>query len=289
MNIFIIANPVASGGDAGQRAVRLGDILRNRGHHCEVYLTRFSGDAKQRISIIGGGIDRVVVVGGDGTFNEVLNGIPDDWGIPLAQLPTGNANLLGKDLNFPKGITEMADLLERGTVLKADLALMNNLRFIMVAGVGFDARVTEELKKVRKGRVNNLSYLVPALIALRDRPRFYNVVVDGKFHAIGAMVLVCNVRTYGGFCTPAFDAGIDTGVLDVLVLPGKHFFDLAMMLVHSAFGRITRMRGVHYLKGKQVTITAEDPIPVQLDGDFQGRYPAIGIDLQPGALSLLIP
>ncbi len=289
MKIFIVANPVASGGDAGAKAKELKKILKQRGHHPEIYLTRFRGDARQKISNISRGIDRIVVVGGDGTVNEILNGITMDCDIPLTQFPTGNANLLGKDLNLPDNALGMVDMIENGKVIKADLATMNGLKFIMVAGVGFDARVTEELKKVRQGKVNNLSYLIPALKALNKKPSIYDVVVDGHLHAKGEIVLICNVRNYAGLFTIAFDAGIDTGVLDVVVVSKQGLFNLGRVLAHSIFGRIGRMRGVTYLKGRQVTITTENPMPVQLDGDFQGRHKEVRISLFPGSLPFFVP
>ncbi len=291
MNILIIANPIASGGDAGKRAGMLAAILNRRGHRAQTYLTRFAGDGKQRVSeICRDAFDRIVVVGGDGTFNEIINGLPENISVPIAQLPTGNANLLGKDLCLPRTPAGTADLLESGRVIMADLAEMNGMKFIMIAGAGFDAKVTEALKAVRTGRVSNLSYALPVLRTLRSGARtMFHVVVDGCRHARGEIVLVCNVRSYGGICEMAFDAGVDTGNLDIVVLPKETAGSLAWYFFMARFSRITRIKGVTYLKGKQVTITADTPVPMQLDGDFAGRFPEVRISLKPNCLPIVAP
>lgn len=291
MKILIIANPIASGGDAGKRAGILADILKRRGHQAEAYLTRFAGDGKQRVSAIGqDAFDRIAVVGGDGTFNEIISGLPENLSIPLVQLPTGNANLLAKDLRLPKSPAGTADLIENGRVIMADVAAMNGIKFIMIAGAGFDAKVTERLKAVRTGRVSNLSYAMPVLRTLRSDPRvMFHVKVDGRCQAKGEIVLVCNVRSYGGICEMAFDAGLDSGCLDIVVLPKESAFSIARYFFMARFSRITRLKGVTYLKGRQVTITSDTPVPMQVDGDFAGRFPEVQISLKPNCLPILAP
>ncbi len=167
---------------------------------------------------------------------------------------------------------------------------MNGLRFIMVAGAGFDARVTAELGKVRKGRVGNMSYVVPILRALRTPAASpLTVTVDRKQTAAGAAVLVCNVRSYGGICEIAFDAGIATGRLDIVVLPEEGLWPFVKVVAMARLSRVTRLQGIRYFQGADVRITAGDPIPAQVDGDFAGRHPEILIRLRPASLPLVVP
>ncbi|MFZ5570362.1 MAG: diacylglycerol/lipid kinase family protein [Thermodesulfobacteriota bacterium] len=290
MKILIIANPIASGGDAGKRAERLSAILEQRGHRTELHLTRFAGDGRQRVARTTGDVDRIVIVGGDGTFNEVLNGIPEGCSIPVAQLPTGNANLLAHDLALPKEPLDTANLLENGRILMADTARMNRHKFIMIASAGFDARVTEELKKVRTGRASNFSYILPAFRALRNKERTsFTAVVDDRVFVKGQWVVVCKTRSYGAICEMAFDAGVDTGLLDIIVLPWENAGALLLYFLLAKFSRITRLSQVSYLKGKKVAITADAPIPMEVDGDFAGRFPEVIIEILPGCLPLMVP
>jgi YegS/Rv2252/BmrU family lipid kinase len=290
MNILIVANPIAGGGRARGRVDALAAVLTSRGHSVSPYFTRFAGDGKQQLLRLDPGFDRVVVVGGDGTFNEAVNGLPEGCDTPLLHLPTGNANLLATDLGLPRDAAGAADLLERGRVIRADVAVMNGTRFIMVAGAGFDARVTEELKRVRRGNVSNLSYVLPVLRALRGRsgPPLA-VSVDGQPPAAGAAVLVCNVRTYGGICEIAFAADVANGRLDIVVLPEEGLWPLVKVFAAARFSRVTRVRGVRYLTGKRVAISASAPVAMQLDGDFVGRFRQVDIALYPASVPIVVP
>jgi YegS/Rv2252/BmrU family lipid kinase len=289
MKILIVGNPIASRGGVESKISRLTAVLEHRGHRVESYLTRFAGDGRRYIATAAAAFDRIVVVGGDGTFNEVLNGIPGDIEVPLLQLPTGNANLLARDLSLQRTVAGAAHLLEHGRVIRADTADMNGVRFIMVAGVGFDARVTEELKKVRKGRAGNLSYVIPIFRALRSRSGSPLTVTVDREQTAAAAVLICNVRSYGGICEIAFDAGIDTRRLDIVVLPEEGLWPFAKVFAMARISRVTRLQGVRYFQGATVRITGNNPIPVQVDGDFAGRYPEIDISLQPASLPLVVP
>ncbi len=290
MKILIIANPIASGGNAGKRSACLANILEKRGHKVEAYLTRFAGDGKDRVARVEDDLDRIVVVGGDGTFNEVLNGIPEDCSIPILQLPTGNANLLGQDLSLPQNPEETADLLENGRVISADSGTMNGLKFIMVTSAGFDAQVTEELKKVRTGKTSNLGYVLPVLRTLKAGSRaLYTVLVDEQEQASGPWIVVSKVRSYGGICEMAYKAGASTGLLDIIVLPKADALSILFYFLWSKFSRIDKLKGVRYLQGRHIKISADAPIPMQIDGDFAGRHAEVDIQIKPAGIPLVVP
>lgn len=288
MRILIIGNPIASGGNALNRMDRLENILKHRGHSVMTYMTKYAGDGKENIGRISQGIDRIVIVGGDGTVNEIVNGLPKGFSIPLCQWPTGNANLLKKELCLPDKPLYIADLVENGRVIMADLAVMNGEKFIMLAGTGFDARVTEELKKVRTKKVNNFSYILPILRALRAHSQSrVTVCVDDQEPVTGAVALVCNVKNYAGICEIAFDAGLETGCLDIVVFPKDTFFSLAKYLILSMVRKTNRLKGVSYLKGSHIRIRSDILIPVELDGDFNGRHREVVIELIKGVVPII--
>jgi len=290
MKVLIIGNPIASGGNAGKKITELKEILEKRGHAADAYLTKFAGDGKERISRVSDDTDRIVIAGGDGTVNEIINGIPDGFSIPILQMPTGNANLLGHELNLPKDVQDAADLLENGKIIMADMAQMNGTRFIMVAGAGLDARVTEEVKKNRTGRVNNLTYAGSILKALKNpSPAEYDVVVDDKKFVRGAAVLVCNVRNYAGICEVAWEADVCSRTLDIIVFPKDNFLSFLKYLMFAKFSRVTKLDGVSYLKGKKVRITSRVDVPVELDGDFNGRHSVVDIEIMNQQVPLVVP
>jgi YegS/Rv2252/BmrU family lipid kinase len=291
MKITIIGNPISSGGDTGKRMAKLQRILEDRGHTVTPYLTRFAGDGRNEIARLSENMDRVVVVGGDGTFNEIVNGLPDRSSVPLLHFPSGNANLMGKDLGLPKNEEKVADLLENGKVVMADAGTMNGEKFIMVCGMGFDARVTEEVKKIRKGKVNNMTYVLPTFRALStaENSVFRVTVDDDPSEYLGKAVIVANVRTYGGICEIAHKAGIATGVLDVVVLPEENAMAVVKYLIYAKFFKIDMLKNVTYLKARNIRIESGSPIPVELDGDFNGRHDRVDITVIPASVPLVVP
>lgn len=290
MRIVIIGNPISSGGNAEKRVSELETCLKDRGHEVSSYLTRYAGDARENIAQISEGADRIVIIGGDGTVNEIVNGIPDGFSVPLCHWPMGNANLMAQDLNLPKKLKSVVDLIENGRVMEADAGTMNGEKFIMLSGVGFDARVTEEVKKVRNGKVSNATYVRPIIRALKDHSKSrFTVQVDDQPQVEGAIVLVCNVKNYAGICEIAKEAGPDTGSLDVIVFPNDTFSAFIKYLITAMITRVTCLKGVHYLKGTHIRITSENPIPVELDGDFNGRHNEVDILLHKGCVPVLVP
>lgn len=292
MNILLIGNPISSGGNAGKRMERLGALLKDRGHQVTIYLTQYAGDGREHIHELSKDMDRTVVVGGDGTLNEIINGLPAMSDCPILHFPTGNANLLAQDLKLPKKEAHVAELIENGKTIMADVGVMNSNRFIMVCGMGFDARVTEELKKVRTGKVSNLSYVKPFLKAVKNPSQspMRVTIDDGEIKTQGAAVLVANVRNYGGICNMAYEAGVSTGLLDVVVFPRENLFSLLVYLLTAKFGKITRIKDVTYVKAKKnVLVQSDEPIPVELDGDFYDHHNEVLIQNQPGSLPLIVP
>ncbi|MFH1157194.1 MAG: diacylglycerol kinase family protein [Pseudomonadota bacterium] len=287
MKILIIGNPIASGGHAAEKIKALTRILNARGHQVEPCLTRYAGHGKSRVAALENDIDRIIAVGGDGTLNEIVSGMVQSRCVPLLQLPSGNANLLARDLGLPRTVSETAILVESGRIIMADLGFMNEKPFVMVAGAGFDARVTEALKSRRKGRVTNLSYVLPMLTAFRAGQQKFNVKVDNQVSVSGAMVLVSNVKNYAGLFDMAFDADIASGSLDVILLPKASPLFLAQCLAAGVLSRITRIPGVVYLKGRDVTITESSPIPVQIDGDFAGWHDRVSIRMEPARIPII--
>src|SRR5204862_2064920 len=98
----------------------------------EVYLTTGGGDAKRRAGCLEADVDRLVVAGGDGTLNEVLNGPCDPSRTPIALLPMGTANVLARELGLPREPVEIAAMIDGGAIRRLDMGLVGERRFLMV-------------------------------------------------------------------------------------------------------------------------------------------------------------
>lgn len=289
MRILVIVNPVSGGGRAGTLARGLVRCLGQRGHAVESFETARSGEARNRAGEVASEVDRLVVVGGDGTLNEALNGLREPDRIPLAQLPTGTANILGHELRLPRRPEALARILDDGGLRRLDLGLVNDRRFLMLVSSGFDAMVTRDLQTHRVGRLGYRGYARPILRVLRAyRPPRLQVSVDGDEPLSGGMVVVSNTRNYGGLFAVADRARVDSGHLDVCLVKRATRSALARTAVRALLGRVSHSKGVDYRTGIRVELTAEEPAAVEVDGDYFGTTP-VQITIRPACVPFVVP
>jgi len=289
MKTLVIANPIAGGGKGQRLANALTMQLRKRGMDVEMFLTSGTGDAFRRAQSLGDPLDRIVVVGGDGTLNETVNGLNHPSRTPIAQLPVGTANILAHELRLPRRPDKVAAMVATGHVRQIDHGLANGTRFLMVASAGFDAMVTRAVKQRRQGSLGYKGYIVPIVQTLyRYRSPSLRVCLDEGQPITGAMVIVGNTRNYGGLFSVTDRAQCDSGHFDVCVFPNGSPAALGLYALAAAGRRVSRLRNVVYRTARHITITADRPTPVQIDGDYFGQTP-IEITIQPAAVPIIIP
>ena len=291
MKVLIVVNPIAGGGAAARGAERLARLLEDRGHVVESFATRQPEEAGEwaRKREATGDLYRIVVAGGDGTVNDVLNGLEDPSRIPLAHLAHGTANMLARELCIPRDPAAMAALVERGEVRRLDLGKAGSRRFLLVTSSGFDAMVTSALSQARRGTLGYPGYARPIWQTLRRYriPRL-RVTVDGGASLTGALAIVSNIRNYGGLFSIADRARFDSGVLDACVFRGGRVRDLLRYVVAASARRVSRLPDVAYRTGRYIVIEAEEPTAVQIDGDYRGTTP-LTIEVEPSVVPILTP
>jgi YegS/Rv2252/BmrU family lipid kinase len=289
LRILVVANPISGRRHGPVKVRELAEILVRRGHAVELHFTRGPGDAGARAREADPGLDRLVVAGGDGTLNEALNGLADPAKIPLAQLPIGTANLLGREFDLPRTPEACADLVERGRIRRLDLGLLGERRFLALASCGFDAMVTAALAR-RSGALGYRGYLAPIWRTLRSyRPPALRVALDGAAPIPGALVVASHVRSYGGLFSVTDRASPDSGVLDVCIFAGGSIPDLLRYAAAGLRrGMVSRLRGVTYASAAHVEIEADEPVAVEVDGDACGTTPAV-IDVSPRCVPFVVP
>lgn len=289
MRIQVVANPIAGHGRAGGAAQQLAARLTARGHEVECRLTRRRGDARTWAGEAEGRADCLVVAGGDGTLNEAVNGLADPARTPIASLPVGNANNLARELGIPRRLDAFVALLEARPVRRVDLGLVDGQRFVTVVSAGFDAQVTETVRRRRVGTLGYAGYLP----AIWRTWRHYQepalaVRVDGGEPLAGALVVVSNVRHYGGLFRVTERARCDSGHLDLCLLRRARSAHLVGAVAAAFLGRVSHLPGAVQLTGRQVHIDAREPVAVQVDGDHWGTTP-VGLEVRPAALALVAP
>lgn len=289
MQVLIIGNPIAGTGQTERLVHEFGDLLMRRGHHAEIFLTYGEGEAARRARSISSNLDRLVVAGGDGTVNEVLNGLEDPERVPILPLPTGTANQLALSLHLPADPEKLATWLEHGVCKRIDLGLAGSRRFLLLVSAGFDAKVAEEVRKHRGNTLGYSGYVLPLLrTAAANRPARLRIIVDGRQEITGCNVMVLKVRRYGGFFVFADHARLDSGNFEICVFSERTIGWLCLYALAGLTGKASDLPGLIRVTGRTVRIESEVPVPVEIDGDPFGVTP-IDIDLQPAVVPIIIP
>jgi diacylglycerol kinase (ATP) len=267
-DIAVILNPRAR----SERANSLVDELRQLAPEAEFLLTESSGDARQLAAQAArDGFRVVVAAGGDGTVNEVANGLAGSTAA-LGVLPMGTMNVFAKEHGIPAQLEAALAVIRAGTTREIDLAMANDAHFIQLAGVGLDAQVVKETNWESKKRLGALSYLISAAqVASRTPPKL--VVESGGAVHEGSFVIVGNGRYYGAKLVLFPDAKTDDGLLDVLVFKKLGYLDIARYLGGVLIGAHTKLSDVEYFQTRELRVHSEDDVPVEVDGELSGVAP----------------
>jgi len=277
--IFVIFNPAAR----GEKSQRLRQFLESKaGPNVTLAPTLRAGDATQ-MAANANPSDILVAAGGDGTINEVVNGLN---GQPLGILPLGTVNVFAKELGIPTKIEAAWRVIVAGQTRTIDLgcatAAGKQRLFVQLAGVGFDARAVRAASWELKKKVGPLAYVWAGLKTLGGN---HAPVETGKAH--GAAVFIGNGRFYGGKI-PLFPAArLDDGLLDVCVLEKTGLMDLCRYGPAILFGKHTGLRGVHYFQTAEFPCRSVTGTPFELDGEDAGDIP-VTFSVKPRALRVIV-
>jgi YegS/Rv2252/BmrU family lipid kinase len=287
--IHLIYNPISGMAGSGRAAKALARLLKKDGWRVEIHATKRRGHATKLAADLKKRADRLVTIGGDGTINEVVNGL-GDFPLPLGIVPRGAANVLAKELGLPRAVSKVKRIIEEGCVAKLDVGLADKQRFLLMAGVGLDARATVEVHSRRTGSVNFFNYAAAVLKTIAVGHRFpkLHIVVDGEeVKKDVRLAIVGNVRSYGGPFEFTSFARPDDALLDICLFEKTTQFDLLRFLWASFTKTHLNYSDVHYMRGKEITITADKAVPYQLDGDPAGTLPA-HFTVLPQALPVIV-
>ncbi len=289
MKVRIIANPVSGGGRGKTTAQSLQDLLTDALGSAELLLTQKPGDAGEEAGRPGA--DCIVAVGGDGTVNEIANGMRDTTAT-LAILPMGTANVVARELGIPRGPRAVAEMIVEHHIRDMDVGLTNGERFLLGAGAGFDAAVAQALSNSRGRSSSYLKWIGPVLsTAFTYSFPEIRAVVDGKeVSATAQYAIVGNCRYSAGVFAATPKAKIDDGLLDVCLMHDLNPLRLAGLALQLRHARFLERDDVVYVQGKHVELTpaSDDPAPLQIDGDPAGSIPA-EFTIAPKALQVVVP
>ncbi len=296
MRACIIFNPAAK----GQKAERFRRCLATIATECELKLTSAPGDARRlAATAVQEGFDTVIAAGGDGTLNEVLNGMGDVADgftrARLGVLPLGTVNVFARELGIPTRPEAAWPVLRRGNEKTMDLPRLETgeagnrqpLYFAQLAGAGLDSRAIQLVSWSLKKKIGPFAYVMAGLRALCERHPALTVS-DGIRSLTGQLVLIGNGRLYGGNFRVFPQADLADGLLDICVFPRVSWPRLFRCGIKLLLTGSLPETAVTRLRTKSFTLIGNSSVCAEVDGELAGPLPA-KFTVQPRALRVLVP
>jgi len=282
--ILVIINPTAR----SERARELCRKIEHLSPRAYVRITNGPGEAQALAhQAVTEGYERVVAAGGDGTINEVVNGIAGSR-TALGLLPLGTMNVFATELKLPVGnLRKCWDIIEHGHVKAVDLLRANDRHFVQLAGIGFDAQIVAATSFDFKKALGPLSYIISATQIASKKPPLLSVRGGGGTRE-GSFVMIGNGRYYGGPFVLFKEAKIDDGMLDVLIFKNLGYLDIVRYFQAIMLGNHTALSDVEYFQTAQVRVTSTEAVPVEVDGDVIGTLP-VTFKVLPKGLNVMVP
>lgn len=283
----IIGNP--NSGRAGDEDYleRHARTLREGGLKVEVLNTERPDHATELATLAG---DRLVIAaGGDGTVNEVVNGLSKD--ATLGLLPLGTANVLARELGIPLNAEEACKRILNGERTRMDIGVATDTsgverRFTLMAGMGFDANVVNEVTPGLKRYFKMLAFPIAALKVYfkGDLPNLH--IIDGDTIYVAQFAIVANGSYYGGEFQTAEDASLTNGSFEVVLVER-----VSTLLRADVFTRILARspldKAVKSVRTTEILARAPgSDVPVQIDGEIWGRLP-MSFRIEPAAIQIV--
>ncbi len=237
-----------------------------------------------------GDASAIVACGGDGTVADVVTAL-DDSDLPVGIMPGGSTNVIARENRIPLQPDAAARLIfGEHRVARLDVGLSGHRRFLHMAGAGLDSRLFAATNPTLKRRLGWPAYVPAAIRNLLTRPVSFTITVDGTtIHLRSALVLVANGA---GIVRPSLPIypGLrrDDGLLDVIAFTPVGPIQIGRTLLRFATRSLDRSPYAVRLRGRQISLLTDPPIPYQLDGDVVGTTPTT-FGVLPGAARLIVP
>ena len=289
-SVHLIINPHSGYGGGHLLLGKLRSHLRDAGFELIEHKTRWAKDATDYAT---GLRDRpntaAIVWGGDGTVNEVANGLAGS-DVPILICPAGTENLLATELRMPHRPSGILEVLRTGQIVNCDVGSINGKHFLSIIGVGFDGEVVRRLTALRTGHISHLSYFWPIWRTFWEHnfPRL-KITSDGEeiFNDYG-LAFIGNISRYAVGLRICRDAVFDDGMLDLVVFNCR---EQSRLVLHAAWTllRMHPLKGdVVYRRLRKMRIETDHPVPSQADGDVGPDTP-LDIEIIPERIKLIVP
>ena len=265
-------------------------VLRSASLNPRLLPTQTAGHGQELAAQVAAqGADLIVALGGDGTINEIANGLVGS-DTTLGILPGGTANVLANELGLGSSLQRAAERLTHCRPTRISVGLLTTSEglsryFLCMAGAGLDAKIVSRVRVKVKARTGKLAYWMAGLAQFPRRLEQLDVSVEGKLFHCG-FALASRVRNYGGILEIARGASLHRDDFELVLFEGSNPLRYAWYMLGVGIRRVQRMQGVRTIRTESAEIVSAGHL--QIDGEHAGQGPA-RLQIVPKALSLLLP
>ncbi|MFY0625211.1 MAG: diacylglycerol kinase family lipid kinase [Reichenbachiella sp.] len=284
--ILFIVNPISGGKTLKNLEYEISQNLDLDTFDYSIYFTTGRGDAIKKASNSAKSNDIIVAVGGDGTINEIAQGLIGTQ-TALAIIPKGSGNGFSNYFNIPHNPSKAIKKLNGLKIKEIDTATFNHQLFLSVAGMGFDATVAHAFDTF--GKRGFLSY---AWLTLREfinfKPSTYQIEIDGNLIEEDAfLITAANSNQFGNKAYIAPNAVIDDGLLELVIIKPFRFWQAPSIVYHLFNGSIQNCKLCQNLQGHKITIKSSDLI-AQIDGELTTAESINTIEISASSLKMVV-
>ncbi|MBD3313381.1 YegS/Rv2252/BmrU family lipid kinase [Candidatus Woesearchaeota archaeon] len=293
MKMLLIANPKSGKGAAQRVLPKVRDFFEKNYVELEIYLTKKQGDAinKAKRAALSGKYEVIIASGGDGTLNEVINGIMlsgKNKKQKLGIIPLGTENVLARETKMPFNPIKAAQVIMEGNMIRMDVGKANKRYFFLMTGIGFDAHVATRVQPLLKRFMGSTAYTITAWNELfKYQHSDIDVVIDGKKKASGSFVVIGNTKLYGGGLKMTPKASLQDGFLDVCIFKGKDVISFLRYGIGGLTEKHIKYSDIEYHKAKKVTVRSKPRALWHVDCEIGGKTP-VEVRVIPKALNLIV-
>ncbi|WP_249871771.1 diacylglycerol kinase [Oceanobacillus saliphilus] len=280
----IIYNPT-SGREAIKRA--LPSVLERfevAGYETSAHATTSEGDAINAAKFaVERGYDLVVAAGGDGTINEVINGLAGYEKRPrLGIIPAGTTNDFARALHIPRDIKKAVDIILSGKSMLLDIGKVNEHYFMNIAGGGKLTELTYDVPSKLKTVLGQLAYYIKGIEMLPSlKPSKVKIEYDGQVMEEDIMLfLVSNTNSVGGFEKLAPNAKMNDGLFDLLILRKTNLAEFIQIATLALRGEHLKSKNIIYTQARNIKVNTDETMQLNIDGEYGGMLPGEFINLQ---------
>ncbi|WP_078592532.1 diacylglycerol kinase [Evansella clarkii] len=288
----LIYNPTSGREQVRKQLPFILERLENAGYETSAHATTGKDCAKRAAEkACQNKFDLIIAAGGDGTINEVVNGMAEMEVRPrLGIIPAGTTNDFARALHIPREVNEACEVLCNGRIQSVDIGKVETQYFINIAGGGTLTELTYEVPSRLKTMMGQVAYYVKGFEKLpRIKPSNVTIEYDGKwFEGEIMLFLVSNTNSVGGFEKLAPKAYLNDGLFDLLILKKSNLADVVRLVSAAMRGEHIRDESVIYVQASRIKVHSEQEMQLNLDGEYGGVLPGEFVNLH-NHIEMIVP